>query len=200
MKSSTLMIEIDEENFIWTIEVRIIFLPLDFFNYICLRCEEDCNMERECPFSHNDNEYNYHPLYYKVIPCERMDSCLKESCPNAHKDDMRIIYNVNNPIIKRLECLLNSSLSSMDIVPNFTFNSYKLSLPAEFDPRTYKTFPCPLGDFCLLNSKLCLNYHGLLERRRSLAEIKYSSNPCQYASYDNKWKAVTENECRDVRL
>ena len=61
------------------------------------------------------------------------------------------------------------------------------SLPSEFHPSTYKTVECPLGTSCKLDTKLCLNYHNLLERRRDPIKYKYSAKHCEYTYSNNKW-------------
>jgi hypothetical protein len=62
------------------------------------------------------------------------------------------------------------------------------SLPSEFHLNTYKTVECPLGISCKLDTKLCLNYHDLLERRRDPTKNKYAAKHCEYTYSNNKWK------------
>jgi hypothetical protein len=54
--------------------------------------------DRNCPYSHNDNENNYHPLFYKTISTlennleyNKETIFLKNACDLF--DDFRIIYN-----------------------------------------------------------------------------------------------------------
>jgi hypothetical protein len=63
---------------------------------------------------------------------------------------------------------------------NNLLNNLNQSLPSEFNPRTYKTMKCPLGKYCRLDSKLCLNFHDLSERRRDCSKFKYDWSNCKF--------------------
>lgn len=63
---------------------------------------------------------------------------------------------------------------------NNIMNNLNQSLPSEFNPVTYKTMQCPLGKFCRLDSKLCLNFHDLCERRRDCTKFKYEWPNCKF--------------------
>lgn len=148
-----------------------------FFNYIPITCiSKDCNINQAernyCNFSHNVAEKLYHPLVYKKFPCET--NCLKDECPYFHKKEpMNTDLNFDSIKLKDLIRFLqvNDKQSFLN-VPN--------GLATEFNPNTYKVYPCPLGKLCKLYENLCFNYHSDKDRRRNLNIFKYEAKKCEY--------------------
>jgi hypothetical protein len=157
--------------------IKVYFIKKDYFNYVPIKCPYLTHTTADdfCPFAHNKYEIDYHPLIFKTLICKKT-TCLVKSekylffCPQGHQNDLRHVYNSKNPIIiKLIQICLKENL--------FTFNKYSCQreleflfasqvLCSEFNPSTYKTKACPLGEFCRLDPKLCLNYHNDKERRR----------------------------------
>ena len=131
-----------------------------------------------CPYYHNDYEYGFHQLIYKTKYC-RNDNCQNNKCIYAHsiKRDLRSIYAVSkieiNNIIRVFQ--INDLFYSNEIM--FCKVDF---VPSEFNLKTYKTLECPYGEKCLLDMKLCFNYHNYIDRRRPDYE-KITSKICDYA-------------------
>lgn len=71
------------------------------------------------------------------------------------------------------------------------------ALPSEFNLLTYKTNRCPYGLKCLIDAKICLNYHTYIDRRRvfSNSNTVLNSEKCSYAFVDNKWIDPSKIPC-----
>ena len=87
---------------------KLIKYPDGSFNYIPIKCDNGVNCKNEkCPYSHTDNEMEYHPLYYKT----RLYSLSGKGCfaRNACDllNDFRIIYNYRDTNIMNLMKLLD---------------------------------------------------------------------------------------------
>jgi len=66
------------------------------FNYIPVNCQKNCENNKNCIYAHNDNENEYHPLFYKTILSNNLghgnDKRLVKGATNLF-EDFRIIYN-----------------------------------------------------------------------------------------------------------
>jgi hypothetical protein len=170
---------------------------LEYFNYICIPCSKQNCMNDNCPFSHNQYEIKYHPLVLKTKFCLNKN-CNNEYCSEAHNltDDFRIIYNQNKNGI--IDIIRYSEAGGIFQTENFLKKEINDILPFEFNPNSYKTVKCPLGKFCKLDRKLCLNYHVDKERRRDLRAIFYDANICT-SVFDSQEKQWLEPEnCANV--
>ena len=167
----------------------------------------NCRHGELCMYSHTLNEILYHPLVYKKIPCPLQDECDKENCPKYHSF-LDIDYTINlktdeiisticeyisavclNQIkanddnFEKQQMILNSFIDlEKDPTQSFTNSipsEYLIEqLPSEFNPKTYKTKPCPFGKLCKLDVKLCLCYHDEFDKRRDTNNYKYSHEIC----------------------
>ena len=186
----------------------IIYYPLGYFNYINVKCSyksHDIN-DDSCPYSHNQIEISYHPFNLKTRLCRDKEHCSKEYCGNSHSlnEDFRYIYNPKQGIFKKLSFLFEKYdlfTDSANIPHLKSFNQNlnmgdHQNLPSEFHPHLYKTKECPLGSGCKLDSKLCLNYHNIFERRRDPTKFEYSAKSCTMVYFENKWKSPLN--CKNV--
>ena len=158
-------------------ERRIIKINIknNIFNYLPIKAEYIISeKDKEELYSKNENEYLYHPLFYKTIMChycknEKNDN--KLLCPYSHdiQKDFRIIYDYKNEkICKFLNFLYNNQL--------FTFTDYTNYIPINasiFDINTFKVFKCPFDDKCKEDKHLCPFYHSPTEKRRPPLLFRY---------------------------
>ncbi len=70
------------------------------------------------------------------------------------------------------------------------------ALPMEFNPINYKTIECPLGDYCKLDGKLCLNYHSVNDRRRDYLRYSYKGMVCENVFINGKF--IPSKSCLKV--
>ena len=148
----------------------------NIFNYLPIKAE-NINIEKnkEELYSKNENEFLYHPLFYKTIMCHY---CKIENnhntilCPYSHdiQKDFRIIYDYKNEnICKFLNFLYNNEL--------FTFTNYTNYIPIDpsiFDINTFKVFKCPFDDKCKEDKHLCPFYHSPTKKRRPPLLFRYN--------------------------
>ena len=156
------------------------------FNYIPIMCQnKNCN-DKNCPYSHNENEMYYHPLFYKTkYNSYKKDGLLEKNATNLF-DDFRVIYNYKKDNIINLIRLLDSKkiakLSFKDIFRN-QINSFQL--------ETFKTLECPFiksGMNCKKDPHLCYFYHSLSERRRPPTLFRYTNEMCPDQTYKENGK------------
>ena len=156
------------------------------FNYIPIMCQnKNCN-DKNCPYSHNENEMYYHPLFYKTkYNSYKKDGLLEKNATNLF-DDFRVIYNYKKDNIINLIRLLDSKkiakLSFKDIFRN-QINSFQL--------ETFKTLECPFiksGMNCKKDPHLCFFYHSLSERRRPPTLFRYTNEMCPDQTYKENGK------------
>ena len=160
------------------------------FNYLPLYKNSiySDNKNIEELFSKNENEYLYHPLFYKTIMCHfcKIEKDKKNYlCPYSHdiQTDFRIIYDYKNEdICKFLNFLYNSKLISFT-----NYLNYINIDPLNFDSNEFKILKC-LSEKCILDQHLCLFYHSSNEKRRSLQLFRYTVN-------DKENKKCNAKEC-----
>jgi hypothetical protein len=161
-------------------------LTLGMFNYICAKCIEKCGNPL-CTFSHSENEIFFHPLVFKTRMCQDYlyGMCSKVLCPLSHDyiTDFRIIYSKDDQNI--INVLEDAKTLYTSVIYNLDKNG--LLLPLEFNLKTYKVNPCPLGQYCRLDRPLCLNYHDVSERRRCPFKFKYGPLSCNKVFIDGRW-------------
>ena len=133
------------------------------WNYYPILCKnkDKCNDKKECVYSHNYTEINFHPLCYKTTLCDfNEEECRKKYCDKAHaKNDLRdivLLYYTDNR---------SSALSPLTFKGNI------------FDIKTYKTEGCEKPE-CKNNQ--CVYYHNDLERRRNPSDYNYEPKLCPY--------------------
>ena len=61
------------------------------FIYNNILCENPECSDLNCEFSHNEFELNYHPIFYKTIPCTFNPCCWQNACPFLHPSECREI-------------------------------------------------------------------------------------------------------------
>ncbi len=119
-------------------------------------------------------------------------------------EDFRYIYNPKQGTFKKLTFLfekydLFTHPANNPLLKGFNknLNISDHNLPSEFHPHSYKTKECPLGSSCKLDSKLCLNFHNIFERRRDPNKYVYSAKYCNMVYFENKWRSPLN--CKNVR-
>ena len=163
----------------------------NIFNYLPIKNEyiNLDNKNKEELYSKNDNEYLYHPLFYKTIMChyckiEKNNN--KILCPFSHdiQTDFRIIYDYKNEEIQKfLNYLYNNEL--------FTFINYINYIPinqSKFDLNNFKLFKCPFENKCKEDKHLCPFYHSPGEKRRPLLLFRYSIDDKCFDKKNKKYK------------
>ena len=161
-------------------------------------------------FAKNENEINYHPLFFKTLMChscekdENENELLNTDCPYCHdiQNDFRIIYDYKDNKI----CLIMNDLVNSEL---FTFVDYLEYIPKnirikDFNLKTFKVHKCQLDTDgkCPNDYHLCPYYHDSNkdknkdkdERRRPLWLFRYSSEMCE-ACYDKKKKRYIVKNC-----
>ena len=162
---------------------RIIKYSDGSFNYIPMTCPnaKTCQ-DRNCPYSHNDNENNYHPLFYKTISTlennleyNKETIFLKNACDLF--DDFRIIYNYKDESIINLMKLIEEKKIS-----KFSFKEYMKNKIPSFSLNTFKTLEClaiKQGMKCpKADPHLCYYYHDISEKRRPPTLYRYINEMC----------------------
>ena len=149
------------------------------FNYIPLKCNNNCN-DNNCPYSHNDNENDYHPLYYKTMLMNNLGSNIENKLNKNSYDlfkDFRIIYNYKNENIINLMKLIEEKKFS-----KFSFREYMKTKISSFSLNTFKTLECPSiksGIKCPKEDPhLCYYFHEISERRRPPSLYRYINEMC----------------------
>ena len=189
-----------------------------FFNYIPIKCnleehisskEEnkiDQNEIEECPFAHNIVEELFHPFVYKKFKCFN-NSCDKKNCHFYHEDeegnpiDIETEVDFDSNEIINLQTILSSLGLNKEDKNNEKLKIYLEKkekdtgdfIPSEFNPITYKIYRCPLGKLCKLDMKLCLNYHGISDKRRNPKFHKADLCPNLY----KKNKRIKDGKCKN---
>ena len=118
-------------------------------------------------FAKNENEINYHALFYKTIMCKECDLSennknkdkLQLLCPYAHDilKDFRIIYKYTDEEVCKFMISLQSS--GLFIFQNY-LNYIPMSLKPEFNFDTFKVHPCQLDEgSCPNDYHICPYYH-----------------------------------------
>ena len=151
------------------------------FNYIPVNCQKNCENNKNCIYAHNDNENEYHPLFYKTILSNNLghgnDKRLVKGATNLF-EDFRIIYNYKNESIIKLMNLFREKKFS-----KFSFKEYLKNKIESFSLNTFKTMECPSvksGLNCLKeDSHLCYYYHDIQERRRPPTLYRYTNEICE---------------------
>ena len=189
------------------------------YNYLpikkdSIKMEEDDKKKLEVYdiFAKNDNEINYHPLFFKTLMChscekdENENDLLNTDCPYCHdiQNDFRIIYDYKDNKI----CLLMNDLSKSEL---FTFTDYLEYIPKnirikDFHLKTFKVHKCQLDTDgkCPNDYHLCPYYHDSDkgkhknkdkdERRRPLWLFRYSAEMCEEC-FDKKKKRYIAKNC-----
>lgn len=175
-----------------------------FFNYMPVSCTKNDKKE-DCPFAHNENEKKYHPFVYKKFKCYAK-VCEDENCPFYHINDDNEPIDMETEVdfdsekmIDLLALFSCKNLNQEDSIGNEKLELYLQKkekesgdfLPSEFNPLTYKIYKCPLGPICKLDKKLCLNYHGLTDRRRNPKYYKPKLCPNLF----EKSKRIPNSKC-----
>lgn len=162
----------------------------NIYNYIPIKCVVGKN--RKEIYCKNDNEYKYHPLYYKTIMCHYCNINKDKNniyfCPFSHdiQKDFRIIYDYKNEnICKFLNYLYNNELIS--------FQNYLNYIPIDplvFNPNEFKIFECP--NMCEeADKRLCPFYHSISEKRRPNCLFRYDLNDKCFDKKNKKYNADT---------
>jgi len=171
------------------------------FNYIPVTCPNIKNCrDNNCIYSHNDNENNYHPLYYKTT-FENNSGFIKDIklIKNACNlfSDFRIIYNYKDENIISLMKLFKEKIYSKN-----SFGEYLKNKISSFSLYTFKTLECPsikAGVKCPKeDSHLCYYYHDVSERRRPPTLYRYINEMCPNLKIRNgkiKEKCKYEDFC-----
>ena len=147
----------------------------NIFNYLPIKPEHIfLEEDKKGLYSKNENEYLYHPLYYKTIMCHFCNNKHKIKnylCPYSHdiQKDFRIIYNYQDEdICKFLNFLYSNKLLSFQNYLNyFSFD------PLNFDPNIFKVFRCFFKK-CPQDKHLCPFYHESKEKRRPPLLFRYN--------------------------
>ena len=156
------------------------------FNYIPIMCQNNNCNDKNCPYSHTENEMYYHPLFYKTKYNSYKKGGLLDKNATDLFNDFRVIYNYKKDNIINLIRLLDSKkiakLSFKDIFKN-QINSFQL--------ETFKTLECPFiktGINCKKDPHLCCFYHSLSERRRPPTLFRYTNEMCPDQTYKENGK------------
>ena len=168
------------------------------FNYIPVTCNniKYCQ-DKNCPYSHNDNENNFHPLFYKTTlssnnsDINKNKNLIKNACDLFA--DFRIIYNYKNESIIKLMKLIDEKKLS-----KFSFKEYMKNKIHSFSLNTFKTLECQAIKSCMKCSKsdphLCYYYHDISEKRRPPTLFRYINEMCPNQSIiKGKIKKKCEN-------
>ena len=156
------------------------------FNYIPVLCDDEYCNDENCPFSHNENELNYHPLFYKTKYLSGGKKGYFEKNANNFFDDFRIIYNYKNENIINLLKLLDEKK-----IAKYYFKEYYKKEMKSFKLETFKTIECPSiksGIKCPKDAHLCYFYHNLAEKRRPPTLYRYSNIMCPDQKYKENGK------------
>ena len=166
----------------------------NIYNYLPIKPEYiylENNNKKEL-YSKNENEYLYHPLFYKTIMChycKNTNNSNKFLCPYSHdiQKDFRIIYDYqNDDICKFLNFLYNNKLLSF-----INHLNYIPIEPIKFEPNQFKIFKCPFKK-CPVDKHLCPFYHSSEEQRRPPLLFRYNvDDKC----FDEKNKKYKVEEC-----
>ena len=150
------------------------------FNYIPRTCPSKNCGDDNCPYSHNDNENNFHPLYYKTIYMTNLrynndSKLIKDACDLF--SDFRIIYNYKDENIINLMKLFEEKKFS-----KFSYKEYMKNIITSFSLNTFKTLECPAiksGIKCPKSDPhLCYYYHDISEKRRPPTLYRYINEMC----------------------
>lgn len=132
--------------------------------FICPAIQKDgiCENDDACKFCHNQNELQYHPLYYKTEPC---NGCNYENnpklCPRFHADELS-----RSVLLERFQNKKTKESLGKKEEPGLQ----------DFDLDNFKTMPCQSkGNH---NPKYCYYYHHEKDRRRPTTYYNYSSDTC----------------------
>ena len=156
------------------------------FNYIPVLCDDEYCDDEKCPFSHNENELNYHPLFYKTKYLSGGKKGYFEKNANNFFDDFRIIYNYKNENIINLLKLLDEKK-----IAKYYFKDYYKKEMKSFKLETFKTMECPSvksGIKCPKDAHLCYYYHNLAEKRRPPTLYRYTNVMCPDQKYKENGK------------
>ena len=153
------------------------------YNYIPVLCPdlEKCD-KNECIYSHNNNEINYHPLFYKTKYNDENDYSDSNIalCPTAKNfdEDFRIIYNYKDQYIINLMNVLNLEYKNN----NKRIKSFYKKIK-KFDINTFKLFKCK-KEKCEKDHHLCYYYHDIDEKRRPPYLYRYINEKCKDRNYE----------------
>ena len=146
------------------------------FNYLPLYKVNNYSENKDIQeiLSKNENEYLYHPLFYKTIICHFCkieDDTKNYLCPYSHdiQTDFRIIYNYKNKDI----CQFLNFLNNSKLISFTNYLNYINIDPLNFDPNNFKLLRC-ITEKCRLDQHLCQFYHSSSEKRRPLQLIRYT--------------------------
>ena len=169
---------------------------------------------KNCIFSHNSYEKNFHFMKYK-IKCCYINNCNYLLCSNLHtdkssKDEMVLLYNSKLAKFINLENLITQKVLEKSNITkitkisqpnlnkikkdnlNFTYvtneeNSSDSDDELENIFDNIKTQACFLKKLCK-DIKSCFNYHGEMERRRNQKDYFIKNNkPCTNVFKESKW-------------
>ena len=184
-------------NFYYTNEKnrrrKLMKYPNGGFNYIPIKCGEDQCNNNNCPYSHNEYEMEYHPLFYKTKYNSQGSQGYLEKTANNLLDDFRIIYNYKNENIINLLKLLDEKK-----IAKISFRDYYKNKINSFDIKTFKTLECPSvknGITCPKDSHLCYYYHTPSERRRPPTLYRYTNEMCPDQTYKSNGKV--KSNCKN---
>ena len=175
---------------------------LGYYNYLPIKNPEgnSDNKDENDIYAKNDNEINYHILFYKTQMCKECDVSNNELqllCPYAHDilKDFRIIYKYKDEDVCKFMCLLNNS--NLFIFQNYK-NYIPMSLSSEFDINTFKVHRCQLDeDSCPNDYHLCPYYHKkseVDEARRPPLLFGYSGSTGDLC-FNSKRKVYRPDKC-----
>lgn len=166
---------------------------------------------KNCIFSHNPNEVNYHPFKFMTRYCKNDSRCNMSDCINAHQSkNEEIVLNFNpdefSDIIKELEQMISKfneeeKRKISEQVKNQIMKSVNKVADDEnslFNILKFKTLPCTNGKLCV-NMKECSDYHSSLERRRNPETFLISNNKaCPKVFIEGKWTSPSQCEAGDA--
>ena len=161
------------------------------YNYIPVYCPDiDKCDKKECIYSHNKNEINYHPLLYKTQYNDENEYCDSNIalCPTAKNfdEDFRIIYNYKEQNIINLMNVLNIECKNNKKRIKSFYKKIK-----KFDINTFKIFKCK-KEKCEKDTHLCYYYHNNNEKRRPPYLYRYINKKCKEKVYE-KGKIICKN-------
>ena len=181
-----------------------LFIDNDLFNKNETKEIKD-KLENFC--SKNENEFNYHSLYYKTLLCrncpngytnqnkpEANDESLL--CPFSHNIllDFRLIYDYRDDKI----CKLMYELSTSKL---FNFSDYLNYIPLDmekFDLNSFKCHLCQLDKNCPIDYHLCNYYHKSNkndQKRRPLNLFRYMNQVGNERCYDSENDEYKGDKC-----
>ena len=154
-----------------------------FYNYLPVECKEHFlkinSPDDSCIYAHNENEINYHSLFYKTSFCASKNCVKEELCENAHgANDFRKIYES----LERKEGFVKYTrkaekfLKEKNILKNYL--DY-LEKPVSFSLDDFKVHPCNVK-MCNTDSHLCYFYHNDYEKRRHPVLFNLENIKCEY--------------------